>query len=159
MHDRPIIFPLSNPTSRVEAAPVDLIAWTDGRALVATGSPFDDVEYDGRRYPIAQCNNSYVFPGVGLGVRAVGARRVSDAMFMAAARALAETAPARRDPSGALLPPLSDSRAVARAIAVAVASAARGEGLADPSASGDLESLVDARVWYPQYRTMRRKPE
>ena len=157
--ERPIIFPLSNPTSRVEATPAELIAWTDGRALVATGSPFDDVEYGGRRYPIAQCNNSYVFPGVGLGVRAVGARRVSDAMFMAAARALAETAPARRDPAGALLPPLSDSRPVARTIAVAVADAARREGLADPAAAGDLESLVDARVWYPRYRTMRRKPE
>jgi malate dehydrogenase (oxaloacetate-decarboxylating) len=155
--ERPIVFPLSNPTSRVEATPAELIAWTDGRALVATGSPFDDVEYGGRRYPIAQCNNSYIFPGLGLGVRAVGARRVSDAMFMAAARALADTAPARRDPAGALLPPLSDSRRVARTIAVAVADAARREGLADPSAAGGLETLVDAKVWYPRYLKMRRK--
>jgi malate dehydrogenase (oxaloacetate-decarboxylating) len=156
--ERPIIFPLSNPTSRVEAAPADLIAWTDGRALVATGSPFEHVGYDGRMYPIVQCNNSYVFPGVGLGVRAVGARRVSDAMFMAAARALADTAPSRRDPAGAVLPPLADSRRVARAIAVAVADSARREGLADPAATGEVEALVDAEIWHPRYLTMRRKP-
>jgi malate dehydrogenase (oxaloacetate-decarboxylating) len=155
--ERPIIFPLSNPTSRVEATPAELIAWTDGRALVATGSPFDDVAYGGRRHSIAQCNNSYVFPGIGLGVHAVRARRVSDAMFMAAARALADTAPARRDPAGALLPPLSDSRRVARTIAMAVADTARGEGLADPSTAGDLESLIDATVWQPRYLKMRRK--
>jgi malate dehydrogenase (oxaloacetate-decarboxylating) len=154
--ERPIVFPLSNPTSRVEATPAELIAWTDGRALIATGSPFEDVEYGGRRHPIAQCNNSYVFPGIGLGVRAVRARRVSDAMFMAAARALADVAPARRERDGALLPPLSESRRVARTIAVAVAEAARREGLADPAA-GDVESLIDAKVWQPRYRTMRRQ--
>jgi malate dehydrogenase (oxaloacetate-decarboxylating) len=155
--ERPIIFPLSNPTSRTEATPEELMSWTDGRALVATGSPFNDVMYGGRRYPIAQCNNSYVFPGIGLGIRAVRARRVSDAMFMVAARALADTAPARGDKSGALLPPLSDSRRVARTIAIAVAEAARREGLADPSAAGDLESLVDAKIWQPRYLRMRRK--
>ncbi len=90
--DRPIIFPLSNPTSRSEAKPRDLIAWSDGRALVATGSPFEPVSHDGRTYPIAQCNNSYVFPGLGLGVLAVKARRVSDAMLMSAAQALAGSA-------------------------------------------------------------------
>ena len=155
--NRPIIFPLSNPTSRAEATPADLIAWTDGRALIATGSPFDDVAYQGRRYPIAQCNNSYIFPGVGLGVRAVQARRVTDAMFMAAARALADTAPARRDPAGALLPPLSESRQVARTIALAVADAARRGGLAESAQSDDLERLVDDKVWVPEYRPMRRK--
>jgi malate dehydrogenase (oxaloacetate-decarboxylating) len=154
---RPIIFPLSNPTSRAEATPADLIAWTDGRALIATGSPFDDVAYQGRRYPIAQCNNSYIFPGVGLGVRAVQARRVTDAMFMAAARALADTAPARRDPAGALLPPLSESRQVARTIALAVADAARRDGLAEAAQSDDLERLVDDKMWVPEYRPMRRK--
>ena len=112
--DRPIIFPLSNPTSRAEATPADLIAWTDGRAVIATGSPFDDVSYGGRRFPIAQCNNSYIFPGLGLGVLAAGAKRVSDAMFMAAARALADCSPASHDPAGSLLPPLSESRRVSR---------------------------------------------
>jgi malate dehydrogenase (oxaloacetate-decarboxylating) len=155
--ERPIIFPLSNPTSRVEAAPADLIAWTDGRALIATGSPFADVTAGGRRYPIAQCNNSYVFPGIGLGVRAVAARRVSDAMFMAAARALADCSPARQDPVGPLLPPLSESRRVARAIALAVAATAQHEGLAPSSTAEDLERLVDAKMWHPRYLPMRPK--
>ncbi len=153
--DRPILFPLSNPTSRAEATPTDLLEWTNGRALIATGSPFDDVVHDGRRYRIAQCNNSYVFPGIGLGVRAARARRVSDAMFMAAARALAGAAPALHDPAGALLPPLNEARRVARTIALAVAEAARREGLAD--AEGDIKALVDAKVWQPRYLRLRRR--
>jgi malate dehydrogenase (oxaloacetate-decarboxylating) len=156
--DRPIIFPLSNPTSRAEANPADLVAWTDGRALIATGSPFADVSYGGRRFSIAQCNNSYVFPGLGLGVRAVGARRVNDAMFMAAARALAECSPARHDPAGSLLPPLAESRRVARAIALAVARSAQRDGLAAPCRPEELERLVDAKIWHPRYLPMRPKP-
>ncbi len=155
--DRPIIFPLSNPTSRAEASPADLISWTDGRALVATGSPFDDVSYSGRRFPIAQCNNSYVFPGLGLGILAVGARRVSDAMFMAAARALAGCSPAGPDPAEPLLPPLAESRRVSRAIALAVAAAAQRDGLAVPCRSEELERLVDAKIWQPRYLPMRPK--
>jgi malate dehydrogenase (oxaloacetate-decarboxylating) len=154
---RPIIFPLSNPTSRAEATPADLIAWTDGRALIATGSPFDDVSYGGRRFSIAQCNNSYIFPGLGLGVRAVGARRVSDAMFMAAARALADGSPANHDPAGSLLPPLAESRRVSRAIALAVAGAAQRDGLAAPCRPEELERLVDAKIWQPRYLPMRPK--
>jgi len=157
--DRPIIFPLSNPTSRVEATPADLIAWTDGRALIATGSPFAAVEHGGRTYPIAQCNNSYIFPGMGLGVLTSGARRVSDGMFMAAARALADAAPASRDPHGAVLPPLADARRISRAIARAVALAARDEGLATGfGTDGDLEALLDARTWSPRYLPIRRRP-
>jgi len=155
--ERPIIFPLSNPTSRAEATPADLIAWTDGRALIATGSPFDDVSYGGRRFAIAQCNNSYIFPGLGLGVRAVGARRVSDAMFMAAARALADCSPASHDPAGSLLPPLAESRRVSRAIASAVAAAAQRDGLAAPCRPEERERLVDAKVWTPRYLPMRPK--
>lgn len=155
--ERPIVFPLSNPTSRSEATPTDLLQWTDGRALVATGSPFDDVVHNGQRHAIAQCNNSYIFPGLGLGIRATGARRVNSAMFMAAARTLAETAPAHHDPTGALLPPLSASRSLARTIALAVASTAQRDGLAKPCATAELEQLIDAKMWQPQYRPMRPK--
>ena len=157
--DRPVILPLSNPTSRVEAVPVDLIAWTEGRALIATGSPFEDVVYKGRRLPIAQCNNSYIFPGMGLGITTVGARRVSDLMFMAAARALADCSPSRHDPAGLLLPPLSESRAVSRAIALAVAGAAQSEGLTEPRTPEEIERRVDARMWTPRYLPMKRKLE
>ena len=159
---RPIVFPLSNPTSRAEAKPADLLAWTDGRAVIATGSPFDDVTYGGRRFPIAQCNNSYVFPGVGLGVLAVGAKRVTERMFMAGARALAECSPASHDQTGSLLPPLSESRTVSRAIALAVAAAAQHEGFAAPCAAEELERLVDAKMWAPRYLPMKlkeREPE
>ena len=154
--ERPIIFPLSNPNSRAEAAPADLIAWTDGRALVATGSPFDDVGFRGRNIPIAQCNNSYIFPGLGLGVRAAGAVRVSDGMFMAAARALAACSPAVDDPLAALLPPLSEARRVARSIALAVALAAVSEGLAKWRPAEELESRVDATMWWPRYLPMKK---
>ena len=148
---RPIIFPLSNPTSRAEATPADLIAWTDGRALIATGSPFDDVTFDGQRFPIAQCNNSYIFPGLGLGILAAGAKRVSDSMFMAAARALADYAMAGRDPTAPLLPSLAESRQVSRAIALAVATAAGREGLVPARKTEELERQVDARIWQPRY--------
>jgi len=153
--ERPIIFPLSNPTSRAEATPADLIAWTDGRALIATGSPFDDVRFEGRSYPIAQCNNSYIFPGLGLGVLAAGARRVSDAMFMSAARALAECSPARHHPASPLLPPLAESRRVARSIALAVAAAAIRDGIAKPQSPSELEACVDATMWRPRYLPMK----
>ncbi|WP_435020027.1 NAD-dependent malic enzyme [Tundrisphaera sp. TA3] len=156
---RPIIFPLSNPTSRVEATPADLIAWTEGRALIATGSPFADVEHGGGRFPIAQCNNSYIFPGMGLGILASGARRVSDGMFMAAAKALAECSPASRDPHGAILPTLADSRRVSRSIARAVALAARDEGLAPGFHPEDLEQRLDAKTWEPRYLPMTRRSD
>ena len=127
---RPIIFPLSNPTAHSEARPDELIRWTDGRALVATGSPYPAVQYKDRLIPIAQCNNVFIFPAVGLGVVASGARRVTDLMMLAAARALGEQSPALNDPSGSLLPALRDVRAVARAIATAVGLEAQRAGLA-----------------------------
>ena len=132
--ERPAIFPLSNPTSRSEATPADLLAWTDGRALVATGSPFADVAHDGRTFRIAQCNNAYIFPGLGQGVIASGARRVTDAMFLAAARALGDASPARTDPDArACFPPLEEIVPVSRRIALAVGARgpAPGPGRAD----------------------------
>jgi malate dehydrogenase (oxaloacetate-decarboxylating) len=153
---RPMIFPLSNPTSKAEALPVDLINWTEGRALVATGSPFDDVQYQGRTIRIGQCNNAYVFPGVGLGVIAAQARRVTDAMFIAAARTLSELAPVRRDPSLALVPPLREVRDVAKRVAVAVAVQAQRDGVADALPDDDLLRRIDATMWTPDYLPYRR---
>ena len=120
--ERPLIFPLSNPTSRSEAIAEDLIRWTDGRALVATGSPFAPVDYEGRKITIAQCNNVFIFPAVGLGLRASQARRVTDAMMIAAGRQLARHSPALKDQTAALLPPLAELREIARDVAFAVPS-------------------------------------
>jgi malate dehydrogenase (oxaloacetate-decarboxylating) len=149
--DRPVIFPLSNPTSRSEANPKDLIRWTGGRALVATGSPYAPVQYEGRTIPIAQCNNVYIFPAVGLGVVASGARRVTDRMMLAAARALGQHSPARTDPSGSLLPALRDVRAVARAIATAVGLEAQRAGVAPKARPEELPDRVAATQWAPEY--------
>ena len=149
--DRPVIFPLSNPTTRSEANPEYLIRWTGGRALVATGSPYPPVRYEGRTIPIAQCNNVYIFPAVGLGVVASGARRVTDGMMLSAARALGEHSPARTDPSGSLLPALRDVRAVARAIATAVGLEAQRAGVAPETRPEELRDRVAATQWAPEY--------
>ena len=127
--ERPIVFPLSNPTSCAEAVPQDLMTWTDGRAVIGTGSPFAPVTWGGKSFTVAQTNNAYVFPGMGLGVLAVKAAHVSDGMFAAAAKALAEVSPAMRDSGASLLPPVSELRSVAVTIAKAVAIQARAEGL------------------------------
>ncbi len=153
--ERPIIFPLSNPTSKSEAKPADLIAWTEGRAVVATGSPFADVAYAGRTIPIAQCNNMFIFPGVGLGVMASGARLVTDGMFVAAARALSACSPSRNDPSQALYPLLEDVREVSRRVALAVAAAAVDDGVAEQLAPPDLEARIGETMWEPKYLPMR----
>jgi len=150
--ERPIIFPLSNPTSRSEADPADIMRWTEGRALIGTGSPFPPVERNGRLVPVDQCNNSYIFPGVGLGVLAVHARRVTDAMFMAAAKALAELSPVHRDREGRLLPPLPSIRAVSVAVATAVAKQACKDGLAEKYDEDTLGARIQASVWEPVYR-------
>jgi malate dehydrogenase (oxaloacetate-decarboxylating) len=155
--ERPIIFPLSNPTSRHEAKPADLIAWTEGRAVVATGSPFNDVIFQGRAIKIGQCNNVYVFPGIGLGTIAVGARRVSDEMFLAAAQALSDCSPILRNPDSPLFPPLEEIRDVSRKVALAVAAEARRSGLAGPTSSEELGGVVDSLRWVPRYRRIRRK--
>jgi malate dehydrogenase (oxaloacetate-decarboxylating) len=149
--ERPILFPLSNPTSRMEAAPADLLKWTNGRALIATGSPIAPVAFEGRTVSIAQCNNSYVFPAIGLGVLAGGCRRVSDEMLRAAARELGECSPARTDPNGPLLPPLSEIRTVTRRLARAVAAEGQRQGLADSTSPEALDAAIAHEFWEPAY--------
>jgi malate dehydrogenase (oxaloacetate-decarboxylating) len=152
---RPIIFPLSNPTAKSEAAPADLIAWTEGQAIVATGSPFADVAYGGRTVEVGQCNNMFIFPGVGLGVIASGARLVTNSMFVAAARALSAWSPAQRSLSQALYPPLEEVREVSQRVALAVATAAVDEGLAEPLAPPDFDARIRETMWEPRYATVR----
>ena len=149
--ERPVIFPLSNPTSKSEATPEDILRWTEGRALVATGSPFAPVEINGRPVPISQCNNSFVFPGIALGTLVSQASRVSNGMIMAAAKALAGLSPAIARPDGALLPAVSESRKVALAVAEAVGKAAIAEGLSDLGDSTCLIEDLHAYVWDPVY--------
>jgi malate dehydrogenase (oxaloacetate-decarboxylating) len=159
---RPIVFPLSNPTSKSEATPSDLVVWTAGRALIATGSPFDDVPYNGRAVRIGQCNNAFIFPGVGLGVTASGARRVTDEMFVAAARTLSRWSPAFRHPDDALYPRLEAVREISCEVAIAVAREAQRAGLCAPAVrelSPDLlASLVRDKMWEPRYRTYVPRP-
>lgn len=152
----PVVFPLSNPTSRSEARPQDLHDWTEGRAIVGTGSPFPPVIEDGVAFKTDQTNNSYIFPGVGLGVLAVAARRVTDAMFESAARALAAVSPAKNSRDGIgrtpLLPPVKELRAVARHVAQAVARTARAEGLCEPLQDVQIDARIDRLMWHPMYR-------
>jgi malate dehydrogenase (oxaloacetate-decarboxylating) len=149
--ERPVIFPLSNPTARSEAKPDDLIRWTGGRALIGTGSPYPPVQYEGRLIPIAQCNNVFIFPAVGLGIVASGAKRVTDGMMLAAARALGEHSPARQNPSGSLLPAVRDIRTVAVAIATAVGLEAQRAGIAPKTSPEELSNRVATGQWTPEY--------
>jgi malate dehydrogenase (oxaloacetate-decarboxylating) len=148
---RPIIFPLSNPTSHSEAEPADLIRWTDGQALVATGSPFAPVRYNGKTIQIAQCNNVFIFPAVGLGVVGSSARRVTDKMLLAAAKALGDQSPALQNPSNPLLPNVANLREVALEIAYAVAQEAQSEGLAPADEPEALRQKLADSHWFPQY--------
>ena len=147
---RPVIFPLSNPTSRREATAQDLTDWTEGRALVSSGSPFAPVSYAGRTIAINQTNNSYIFPGLALGIIASRARRVTDTMIMAAAKELTLHVPTRSDPDAPLLPPIAAARPLSRSIAVAVGR----QAIADKVAEMDhdaLERAIDANIWEPVY--------
>jgi len=152
--ERPIIFPLSNPTSRSEATAEDLIRWTDGRALVASGSPFAPVSYGGRTITIAQCNNVYIFPAMGLGVVASGSRRVTEPMMLAAARTLGGNSPALKDPSASLLPPLREIRTVAAKIAFAVGFEAQKDGVAPKLSEDELRQRVLDTQWTPAYTAL-----
>jgi malate dehydrogenase (oxaloacetate-decarboxylating) len=154
---RPVIFPLSNPTSRAEAKPADVMAWTEGRAVVGAGSPFPPLTRNGVSMRVDQTNNSYVFPGIGLAAIAVQARRISDGMLMAAARALADVSPARLNPNANLLPPVSELRDVSLRVAQAVAMQARREGLTEPMDAGDMYGMIRNTMWTPAYRPYHRR--
>ena len=149
--ERPIVLPLSNPTSVAEATPGDVLRWTGGRALVATGSPFDAVEVDGRRHEVGQANNVFVFPGLGLGAIAAESRGITDRMFLRAARTLAGAVSDDRLASGALYPPVGALRGVTRAIATGVAREAIDAGLAGIPGDTDIDALIDAAMWWPRY--------
>lgn len=151
---RPIVFPLSNPTSRVEATPNDIIRWTNGEALVATGSPFEPVVHEGRTYPIAQCNNSYIFPGIGLGVLAVNAKRVTDEMLMESSRALATCSPLAINGRGALLPPLEEIHLVSKKIAFAVGKKAIEQGVALEITDEALNVAIEQSFWQPDRKSV-----
>ena len=153
--ERPIIFPLSNPTSRSEATPQDLLQWSKGSAVIGTGSPFPPVAVKGQPVAIDQTNNSYVFPGVALGIVSSQARRVTDAMFMTAAKTLAKLSPTEKDKKGRLLPPVAEIRSVSVAIAIAVAEQARKEGLAMLGEGEDIEAAVRRNIWEPRYEPYR----
>ena len=155
---RPIIFPLSNPTSKAEATPADLLRWTDGRVLVGTGSPFDPVEINGIRMRISQVNNSFIFPGLALGILVSRSTRVSDAMIMASAKALAGLSPTLADPHAPLLPPIADCRRVSLVIAEAVAKQAINDGTAEAMDDKTLRQRLRAYVWEPVYQPYERIP-
>lgn len=147
----PIIFPLSNPTSRSEANPTDLVKWTEGRVVMGTGSPFPEIIKNDKPFRVDQTNNAYIFPGMGLGIIAVEAKQVSDKMFMAAARALADCSPAKKNHQANLLPPLTEIREVSYRVALAVAKQAIAEKLALPHSDEELERIIHAAVWTPHY--------
>ncbi len=156
--EHPIVLPLSNPTSRVEAVPADILAWTEGRALIATGSPFMPVNYQGKIYNISQCNNSYIFPGIGLGVVAVGANRVTDNMLMVSSTALADCSPKLQDSDADLLPDLNELQQVSRIIAFKVAKAAIEDGVAPALSDEQILESIEKNFWKPAYRSYRRVP-
>ncbi|ALS97700.1 NAD-dependent malic enzyme [Lacimicrobium alkaliphilum] len=152
----PIIFPLSNPSRQVEARPEQVIEWTEGEVIIATGSPFEPVKYKGKTYPITQCNNSYIFPGIGLGVVATKARLITEEMLMAASTTLAAASPLANTGKGGLLPPLTELFKLSKEIAFEVGKVAQEQGLALEMSDEMLHSKIEANFWTPQYRQYRR---
>jgi malate dehydrogenase (oxaloacetate-decarboxylating) len=148
---RPVIFPLSNPTSRAEAMPADLLRWTDGCALIGTGSPFPPVEFNGQQVRISQVNNSFVFPGLALGILVSESTRVTDGMIMASAKALAALSPTCKDKNAPLLPPIADSRKISLLIAEAVGKQAIADGVAGIKDPKQLKDLILEYAWEPEY--------
>jgi malate dehydrogenase (oxaloacetate-decarboxylating) len=153
---RPIVLPLSNPSKHVEAHPDDVIEWTDGQAIVATGSPFPAVEYAGQKFEISQCNNSYIFPGIGLGVIAAKSSKISDDMLMVASTTLADLSPVSILNTDGILPPLTELANLSRNIAFAVAKVAMSEGHARQISDEELSADIARNFWTPEYREYRR---
>jgi len=154
--DRPIIFPLSNPNDKCEAQPTDIINWTQGKALVATGTAFGTIHYQNRVMAIAQCNNALAFPGIGLGIIAVKAKRLTDDMLWAAACALSDFAPSKEDNFLPILPSMDQTEAVSKRVAVAVAAKAIETGLAQCNQKKDLVELIEQLYWKPNYLPFKR---
>ena len=154
--ERPIIFPLSNPSKQVEATPQQVIKWTNGQAIMATGSPFAPVEYQGQTFVIPQCNNSYIFPGLGLGIIACGAKRVTDEMLMATSLCLANASPLANDGHGSLLPPLTDIAMLSQKMAFDVAKIAIEQGYALDISDEKISQKIEKNFWRPEYRQYRR---
>lgn len=156
--DRPIIFPLSNPTRLHEADPKAIYEWTNGRALIATGSPFPPVKHKGKEYEVAECNNSTCFPGIGLGAVLSRSRLLSDKMLVAAVKALAAQSPALKDPNQGLLPDVTEVREISVQIAMAVIKTAVNEKHAQrrdiPEDDGELEEWVRVQMWEAKYREL-----
>jgi malate dehydrogenase (oxaloacetate-decarboxylating) len=155
--DRPVIFPLSNPTSRSEATAQDLMDWTEGRALIGTGSPFEPVSVGGTKVPVTQTNNSYIFPGLALGIVASKARRVTGTMVKAAAEELVRNLPTQKDKQGSLLPSLSQARKLGRLIGMAVGRQAIRDGQAQVASEDALSRELQANFWEPVYVPYERK--
>jgi len=153
--ERPVIFPLSNPTSQSECTPEEALRASDGRAIVATGSPFPPVRLGERTYRIGQGNNAFVFPGVGLGVCVSKARRVSDGMFLDAAKALAQQVSKEDLDAGTVYPELTRIRECSHAVACAVVRRAVDEGHAEPSNGTGVEERVRQAMWFPDYLPVR----
>ena len=149
--ERPLIFPLSNPTSKAEAYPKDLIEWTEGKAVVSTGSPFVPVHFNGVAYEIAQCNNAYAFPGIGLGLVAVRADRVTNEIFYTVAKVIGAAESDAGQPGHSLLPSLENLRSLSREIAIAVATTAVEQGLNRIKIDGSIEQMIDRKIWQPEY--------
>ncbi|AEE21702.1 malic protein NAD-binding protein [Glaciecola sp. 4H-3-7+YE-5] len=154
--DLPIIFPLSNPSRQVEARPENVIEWTNGQVIIATGSPFKPVEYQGKTYPIAQCNNSYIFPGIGLGVLAAKASLISDEMLMATSAALANASPLASGTGHELLPPLTGIAQLSKKIAFDVGKVAQKQGLALEVSDEILTERIEGNFWQAEYRPYKR---
>jgi malate dehydrogenase (oxaloacetate-decarboxylating) len=154
--DKPIIFPLSNPSRQVEATPSQVINWTEGSVIIATGSPFDPVEYQGELFPVAQCNNSYIFPGIGLGVISANISRITDKMLQVASETLAAASPLANTGKGELLPPLTQIAQLSKEIAFAIAKVAYEQDLALELSDADLLAKIEQNFWNPEYRQYKR---